>query len=92
MLMIDFDLGSARSEPPAPLFNAAWDWVMAAFRHAGANPVIGTQLGRLLRDAGLTDIDTFGLQPGVDRAAGWWDELLVGWSACLPLLAGQHCM
>jgi SAM-dependent methyltransferase len=62
MLMIDFDLGSARSEPPAPLFNAAWDWVRAAFRHAGSNPVIGTQLGRLLRDAGLTDVDTFGLQ------------------------------
>jgi SAM-dependent methyltransferase len=62
MLMIDFDLGSARSEPPAPLFNAAWDWVMAAFRHAGANPVIGTQLGRLLREAGLTDVDHFGLQ------------------------------
>ncbi len=31
---------------------------MAAFRHAGANPVIGTQLGCLLRDAGLTGIDT----------------------------------
>ena len=62
MLMIDFDVGSARSEPPAPLFNTARDWVIAAFRHAGANPIIGTQLGRLLRDAGLTDIDTFGLQ------------------------------
>ncbi len=62
MVMIDFDLGSARSEPPTPLFNAAWDWVMAAFRHAGANPVIGTQLGRLLCDAGLTDVDHFGLQ------------------------------
>ncbi len=35
---------------------------MAAFRHAGANPVIGTQLGCLLRDAGLTGIDTFGVQ------------------------------
>jgi SAM-dependent methyltransferase len=62
MVMIDFDVGAARSEPPVPLFNAARDWVMAAFRHAGANPIIGTQLGRLLRDAGLTDIDTFGLQ------------------------------
>ena len=34
---------------------------MAAFRHAGANPIIGTS-SVSLRDAGLTDIDTFGLQ------------------------------
>jgi SAM-dependent methyltransferase len=62
MLMIDFDVGSARSEPSAPLFDAARDWVIAAFRHAGANPVIGTQLLLLMRDAGLTDITTFGIQ------------------------------
>ncbi|MBV9799094.1 MAG: methyltransferase domain-containing protein [Solirubrobacterales bacterium] len=62
MLMIDFDVGSARSEPPVPLFDTARDWVIQAFRQAGANPMIGTQLGPLLRDAGLTDIETFGLQ------------------------------
>jgi len=62
MLMIDFDVGSTRSEPPVPLFNAARGWVIEAFRHAGANPMIGTQLGLLLRDAGLTDIETFGIQ------------------------------
>jgi SAM-dependent methyltransferase len=62
MLMIDFDVGSVRSEPPVPLFNAARDWVIDAFRRAGANPVIGTQLGLMLRDAGLTDIQTFGIQ------------------------------
>lgn len=62
MLMIDFDVGSVRSEPSVPLYNAARDWVIEAFRRAGANPVIGTQLGLLLRDAGLTDIETFGIQ------------------------------
>ena len=62
MLMIDFDVGSARSEPSVPLFNAARDWVIDAFQRAGANPVIGTQLGLLLHDAGLTDIETFGIQ------------------------------
>lgn len=62
MLMIDFDVGSARSEPSVPLFNSARDWVIEAFRHAGANPVIGTQLGLLLHDAGLADIETFGIQ------------------------------
>jgi SAM-dependent methyltransferase len=62
VVMIDFDVGSARSEPPLPLFNAAGDWVRKAFRQAGANPTIGTQLGLLLRDAGLTDVETFGIQ------------------------------
>ncbi len=62
MVMIDFDVGSARSEPPVPLFNTARDWAIEAFRHAGASPMIGTQLGLLLHDAGLTDIETFGIQ------------------------------
>jgi SAM-dependent methyltransferase len=62
MLMIDFDVGSVRSEPPVPLFNAARDWAIAAFRHAGANPMIGRQLGLMLRDAGVSDVQTFGVQ------------------------------
>jgi len=62
MLMIDFDVGSVRSEPPMPLFNAARAWVIEAFRRAGATPMIGTQLGLLLRDAGLSDIETFGIR------------------------------
>lgn len=62
VLIIDFDVGSVRSEPPVPLFNAARDWVIEALRRAGANPTIGTQLGLVLRDARLTDIQTFGIQ------------------------------
>jgi SAM-dependent methyltransferase len=62
MLIMDFDAGSIRSEPPLPLFNAARDWAIKAFRRAGANPVIGTQLGSVLREVGLTDIQTFGIQ------------------------------
>jgi SAM-dependent methyltransferase len=62
MVMIDFDVGSARSEPSLPLFEAARGWVIEAFTHAGAHPTIGTQLGLILRDAGLSDIETFGIQ------------------------------
>jgi SAM-dependent methyltransferase len=62
MLMIDFDVGSVRSEPPVPLFDTARDWVIQAFRRAGANPMIGIQLGVVLHDAGLNDIQTFGIQ------------------------------
>jgi SAM-dependent methyltransferase len=61
-LAIDFDIGSARTEPPLPLFNTARDWVLEAFRRAGANPTIGTQLGLILRDAGLSEVETFGIQ------------------------------
>jgi hypothetical protein len=72
MLMIDFDIGSVRSEPPVALFNVARDWAIAAFSRAGANPMIGTPLGRVLRDAGLTDIQTFAIQSYLtpDDAAG----------------------
>lgn len=72
MLMIDFDVGSARSEPAVPLFNTARDWAIAAFRRAGANPVIGSQLGLMLRDAGLSEVQTFGIQSYLppDDAAG----------------------
>jgi SAM-dependent methyltransferase len=62
MLMIDFDVGSVRSEPPVPLLSVARGWVIEAFRRAGANPTIGTQLGVVLRETGLTDVQTFGIQ------------------------------
>ena len=61
-VMIDFDVGSARTEPSVPLFATAVDWITRAFRHAGANPVIGTQLARLLQEVGLTDVQSFGIQ------------------------------
>ena len=34
---------------------------MAAFRSAGADPVIGARLGVLLRRAGVRDVDGFGV-------------------------------
>jgi SAM-dependent methyltransferase len=62
VLAIDFDLGTARSEPPIPLAATALAWVEAAFRSAGANPRIGAQLGQLLRAAGVADVTTLGVQ------------------------------
>ena len=35
---------------------------MEAFRHAGANPVIGSRRALLLREAGLKDVMSFGVQ------------------------------
>jgi SAM-dependent methyltransferase len=62
VLVLEFDVGSVRSEPPVALFNTARDWVIEAFRRAGAHPMIGTQLGVVLRDAGLAGVETFGIQ------------------------------
>jgi SAM-dependent methyltransferase len=62
-LGIDYDIGSARSEPEVPLITAGLDWIGAGFRSAGANPVIGARLGQMLREAGLADVTSFGVQP-----------------------------
>ncbi|WP_216320728.1 methyltransferase domain-containing protein [Deinococcus aestuarii] len=62
MLVLDFDLGSSRADPPVPLVTQALGWVDAAFRSAGANPTIGTRLAPLLAGAGLVDVQTFGVQ------------------------------
>jgi ubiquinone/menaquinone biosynthesis C-methylase UbiE len=59
---IDFDIGTARSEPPMPLIAAVASWINDAFRAAGANPVIGARLGVMLREAGLDEVSTFGIQ------------------------------
>jgi SAM-dependent methyltransferase len=61
-IAIDFDIGSARSEPPVPLLKEAVEWISAAFSAAGASPNIGARLGVILEDAGLTGVTTFGVQ------------------------------
>jgi SAM-dependent methyltransferase len=62
VLAIDFDVGSARAEPATPLVTKVCGWVDAAFRQAGAQPTVGARLALLLRDAGLGDVQTFGVQ------------------------------
>ena len=62
MAMVDFDVGGARSEPPVDTVMRTRDWVIAAFRHAGAHPTVGTRLKLLLEAAGLTDVVSFGVQ------------------------------
>jgi SAM-dependent methyltransferase len=62
MLAIDFDVGSARSEPPVELVTTVFAWIERAFEGAGASPRIGARLGPLLREAGLADVRTLGAQ------------------------------
>lgn len=69
---IDFDIGAARSEPNVQLAEDALRWVMQAFTAAGARPRIGARLAMILREAGLQNVSTFGVQaylPPHDPAA-----------------------
>jgi len=58
VLMMDFDAGAARAEPPVPLVTETVDRILAAFRNAGADPVVGARLDRILARAGLRDVRT----------------------------------
>jgi 2-polyprenyl-3-methyl-5-hydroxy-6-metoxy-1,4-benzoquinol methylase len=62
MAMIDFDVSGARTDPPVAMVMQVRDWVLAAFRHGGAHPTIGTRLGRVLAAAGISGVTTFGVQ------------------------------
>ena len=69
---VDFDLGAARSEPRVQLADDALGWVIQAFTVAGASPRIGARLAMILREAGLQNVSTFGVQayvPPQDPAA-----------------------
>lgn len=62
LLALDFDVRASRAEPAVPLVTEALGWVDAAFCHAGASPAIGTRLALLLAEAGLVDVQGFGVQ------------------------------
>lgn len=76
-LALDFDVGGSRSEPRASTVASIQGWVEAAFSAAGARPRIGSQLARLLREAGLIEVTSCGIQryvgagdPGLTLLAG----------------------
>jgi ubiquinone/menaquinone biosynthesis C-methylase UbiE len=62
MVALDFDLNASRAEPALPVVDEALGWVKAAFDLAGASPAIGARLALLLADAGLADVQGFGVQ------------------------------
>jgi SAM-dependent methyltransferase len=72
-IAVDYDIGSCRTEPPLPLVELNAQRVVAAFRSAGADPMIGTRLALILADAGLLGTQSIGVQgyiaPGDPRGA-----------------------
>jgi SAM-dependent methyltransferase len=59
---LDFDIGAVRTEPPVPLVAVTAARLIAAFKKVGADPTIGARLGRLLSDAGVGEVTSFGYQ------------------------------
>jgi SAM-dependent methyltransferase len=74
-LMMDFDIGATRAEPPIALVDEGRDRVMAAFRAGGADPVMGTRLERVLVEAGLVDVRSVGCQAYLDAEGGMGPRL-----------------
>ncbi len=74
IVALDYDLGACRTEPAVELVMSRHAWVVEAFRRAGADPLIGSKLPRLLRDAGLDQITSLAMQryyaPGDPDGAG----------------------
>jgi SAM-dependent methyltransferase len=62
IVALDFDCGTCRTEPPLPLVETVTGWFEAAFRAAGADPRVGTQLQALLTAAGFRDVVGYGMQ------------------------------
>lgn len=62
LVALDYDVGAARTVPEVPLVAECARRLMAAFRSAGADPVIGTRLALILAQAGLADVQSFGIQ------------------------------
>jgi SAM-dependent methyltransferase len=58
---LDYDLGTARTEPPTPLAARVIGWVAAAFRSAQADPLVGARLAVVLAEAGLADVASVGV-------------------------------
>jgi ubiquinone/menaquinone biosynthesis C-methylase UbiE len=59
---LDFDAGTARSEPSVASVQRVAGWIESAFHAAHADPRVGARLGVDLATAGFADVETFGLQ------------------------------
>jgi ubiquinone/menaquinone biosynthesis C-methylase UbiE len=61
-VVVDYDIGSSRTEPPTPLAGEALRWITEAFTAGGASPRIGARLATILEAAGLLKVASYGVQ------------------------------
>jgi SAM-dependent methyltransferase len=60
-VFLDYDIGGMHTEPENPLVERMAALVMAAFRAAGADPVIGSRLRTVLAEAGVENVTGLGI-------------------------------
>jgi SAM-dependent methyltransferase len=87
---LDFDLGGSRAEPPVAMVSDVLAWVQAAFRAAGAWPRIGSRLGTILQEAGLSRVTTFGVQAYIQSSDPSGPALLAGVTRSLAPAIVRH--
>jgi ubiquinone/menaquinone biosynthesis C-methylase UbiE len=63
VLIVEFDVTVARTDPMTPTTTQAVGWVNEATRRHGRDPAIGRQIGSLLAKAGVCVKGVLGLQP-----------------------------
>jgi SAM-dependent methyltransferase len=61
VVLLDYDLGGLRTEPPTAFTEKMTALVMAAFVAAGADPTIGARLQDILARAGVEDVGGFAI-------------------------------
>ncbi|HXH07103.1 MAG TPA: methyltransferase domain-containing protein [Vicinamibacterales bacterium] len=89
-LVIDYDMGSARAEPAVPIVTEAIRWIHEAFQAAGASPRIGARLARIVEEAGLRGVTTFGVQTYLDARAPAGPALIAGIVRSLAPVIVRH--
>lgn len=62
LVAIDYDMGGARALPEVPTYSRLLQWISAGFQFAQADPFVGMRLPVILGQAGLTNVETLGLQ------------------------------
>jgi SAM-dependent methyltransferase len=65
VVMLDYDIGALRSDPAEPFSTWLAGVLLAGFRAVGADPTIGSRLQGILAQAGVMEVDGFGVEPYV---------------------------
>ncbi|MGC4111702.1 MAG: methyltransferase domain-containing protein [Nocardioides sp.] len=68
VVVLDYDIGTIRSDPTEPLTTWLGAVLVEAFRRVGTDPTIGSRLQGILADGGVSDVQGLGIEPYV--AAG----------------------
>ncbi len=90
-LALEYDTEAVRSAPATPLATRLAALMNAAFAAAGTPQTLGPHLGRLLRDAGLADARSLGLQAYLEPDDPLVPAMLAGVIASLtPAIAGHR--